>query len=115
MTEEISQKVINIFSKHKNGKQADLDEKIVKCEDGICYICIKHDKHGNAFEEKDLQEIANETQYIIKVMVNHSTSPYIYNYKVPGDKLMKFLLDYVTNKKEGKIIEIEKYIPTDLA
>jgi hypothetical protein len=115
MTDDISQKVINIFSKHKNDKSFDEDEKVIKCEDGVFCICVKNDKHGNAFDEEDLIEMANECQYIIKIMVNYSKTPYIYNYKVPGDKLMKFLSDYITHKKEGKIIEIEKYIPTDLA
>jgi len=115
MTEEISRKVISIFSKHKNDKSIEDDENVIKYEDGIYCICLKHDKHGHDFDEKYLVAKSNECQYIIKVMVNHSTSPYIYNFKVPGEKLTKFLSGYLSGEKEGKIIEIEKYTPTDLA
>lgn len=115
MPEDVSRKVISIFSKHKCEKSLDSDENVIKCEDGICCVCIKKDKHGNDFVEKQLLEGASSHHYIVKVMTNQSDAPYIYNYKVPGGKLLDFLAGYCQGVKEGQVIEVDKYAPNELA
>ena len=40
---------------------------------------------------------------------------YLYNYDVPNNDLFKFMKSFEENTLDGTIIEIEKYIPEDLA
>lgn len=115
MPDKISQKVINIFDKHKKQLPMNDDEKVVTCKDGICYVCVKKDENGHYYDEKLLLERAGKCQYIVRVMVKHDVHPYIYNYKVPGNKLPDFLKAYIDGEKEGCIIEIEKYYHSDPA
>ena len=115
MPDKIRQKVINIFDKHKKHLPLNEDEKVVTCKDGICYVCVKRDENGNYYDEDHLIEKAGKCHYIIRVMVHHDQHPYIYNYKVPGEKLLDFLKSYINEENEGKIIEIENYYPHELA
>ena len=115
MTDKISRKIINIFEKHKNQIPLEEDEKIAYCEDGICYVCVKKDENGHPYDEKLLTERADKNQYIVRIMVSKGSNPYLYNYKVPGNKITEFLAGYITGEKEGRIIEIESYMPSDPA
>lgn len=116
MTDHINKKVISIFAKHKKQLPMDDDEKVIKNEDGFYYVCVKKDENGKHFDENKLLESANDCHYIVKIMVSNATNyPFIYNFKVPGDKILSFLTSYSNNEKEGKIIEIDKYYPGDIA
>jgi hypothetical protein len=115
MTDKINEKVINIFTRHKKQLPISDDEKVIRSEDGYFYICVKKDENSRSFDVEKLLDRAYSCQYIVKVMVNHSDSPYIYNYKVPGEKILDFLTPYINMEKEGKIIEIDKYYPHELA
>lgn len=115
MTDKINEKVINIFTRHRKQLPILDDEKVIRSDDGFYYICVKKDENGRYFDEEKLLNRANECHYIVKVMVIHSDYPCIYNYKVPGNKILDFLTSYINNEKDGKIIEIDKYFPHDLA
>lgn len=115
MTDKINEKVINLFRKHKKELPMFDDEKVVRSDDGFYYICVKKDENGRHFDEEKLLSRANECDYIVKVMVNHSEHPFMYNYKVPGERILEFLLPYINKEKEGKVIEIDRYFRHDLA
>ncbi len=110
-----NEKVINIFVKHKKNFHVSGDEKVVRNEDGNYFICIKKDENGKYFDEKKLLENADKCFYLVKVMVKGSEYPYIYNYRVSGEMIEKFLAGYINQEKEGKIIEINTYYPEELA
>jgi len=115
MPDKISEKVVNIFNRHKKQMPLETDEKVVRCENGICYVCVKKDENGNYYKEHTLLERSKKCQYIVRVMVKQTEYPYIYNYKVPGDKILDFLAGYINGENEGQIIEIENYYPHELA
>ncbi|EKE03303.1 MAG: hypothetical protein ACD_20C00222G0002 [uncultured bacterium] len=115
MTDKINEKVINIFTRHKKQLPISDDEKVIRNDDGFYYICVKKDENGRHFDEEKLSKGADECHYLVKVMVKHSEYPFIYNYKVPGEKILEFLKPYTNDEKEGKIIEINKYYAHELA
>ena len=65
--------------------------------------------------KKNSLKNANESYYIIKVMIKEGISPVINNYKVPGEKVLDFLKMYINGEKEGQIIEIDKFYPDEWA
>ena len=115
MTDKISKKVIDIFAKNKKNTPVCNDEKICKCEDGYFYVCMKSDLNGKHFDEENLLKQANDCYYIVKVLVKQSLTPFIYNYKIPGEKILNFIELYIKGDKEGTIIEIDKFYPEDWA
>jgi hypothetical protein len=115
MTDIINEKVINIFTRHKKQLPIADDEKVIRSEDGFYYVCIKKDENGIPFDKDRLLNSASELQYIVKVMVTYQGHPHIYMYKVPSERLLEFLSPYMNKKKEGEIIEVEKYYPHELA
>lgn len=115
MTDKINKKVIGIFAKNKKNSPGCCDEKICKCEDGYYYVCMKFDLNGKPFDEEKLIKYADESYYIIKVLLTHETTPYIHNYKIPGKDILNFTELYIKGDKEGKIIEIDKFYPEDWA
>lgn len=52
---------------------------------------------------------------MVRVMREGSSKILLYNYYVPQDKLCYFLSKIESGEFDGQIIEIEKYIPEDLA
>jgi hypothetical protein len=115
MTDKINKKVIDIFAKNKKNSHACHDEKINRCEDGYFYVCMKSDLNGKHFVEENLIKNANNCYYIVKVMVKQGLHPFIYNYKIPGEKIFEFIELYTKGEKEGRIIEIDKFYPEDWA
>ncbi len=113
--EDIDKKVINIFERHKSEKSYDTDAQVVKCDDDIFCVTVKSDRHGNPFNKEELLDDAVKTEYIVKVLIDTPNAPYINNYKLTGEKLLPFLSKFISRKKQGQIIEIDKYIPDDLA
>ena len=112
---DIDKKVVSIFERHKENRPNKTDAKVVKCEDDIYCVTVKTDKHGNPFNKEELLEDAMLTEYIVKVLVDTPNGSYINNYKVTGEKILVFLSKYAGRKKQGQVIEIDKYIPDDLA
>ena len=102
-------KIINLFS-GKNEKDVDKKSFI-----GFDYIRYDRDLNGNPFVEQNLIEYANSCHYIVRIMKERNGEISLYNYDVPSEKLYEFLEKFYQNKLQGKIIEIEKYIPDSLA
>lgn len=112
---DIDKKVINIFERHKANKSISSDAKVVKCDDDIYCVTVKTDKHGNPFNREDLLKDAMLTEYIVKVLIDTPQGSYINNYKVSGERILGFLNKFTSRKKQGQVIEIDKYIADDLA
>lgn len=115
MPDKIREKVINIFTRHKKQQPNADDEKVIRSEDGYYYVCVKKDDNGRYFDEKHLLERAVTSHYIVRVLVTDFDHPHIYNYKVPGEKILDFLTPYINGEKAGTIIEINIYYPEELA
>lgn len=114
MTDDINKKVINIFSKHKQSLPYGHDEKI-KFFAGFNYVKISKDGNGKPFKAEKLKKYAEKCHYIVRVMREVDNEVFLYNYDVPNNKLFKFLSSFENNTLNGKIIEVDKYFPEDLA
>ncbi len=112
MTDDINKKIINLFSKHS--KSIPTDETI-KYYAGFNYVKINKDTNGNKFNPEHLERYAEQCHYIVRVMRKFDGETYLYNYDVPNKDLFKFMKSFEENTLDGTIIEIEKYIPEDLA
>jgi hypothetical protein len=116
MTDKINEKVINIFDKHSKKKApATEEEKVYTSPDGFNYVHIQYEESGVPLDEKKLLEKADQQTYIVKVLEHHSEHPSIRNFKVTGDRLLEFLESFMSEKRPGKIIEIDKFYPDELA
>ncbi|MEI7475197.1 MAG: hypothetical protein WCK67_10525 [bacterium] len=109
MADKIDEKIINIFARHKKQYPDLCDEKIVRCENGYYYVCLKKDDHDHYFNSEKILQQRKHWYYIVKVMIETNDNPIIHNYKVAGDKINEFLALYLTNQREGIIVEIDKY------
>lgn len=99
-------KVINFIKKSGTGS--------AESEHEFPFIKFTKDENGNSFKEEYLLEYANKCFYIITVLKNNGISPALYKYKVPYKSLFEFINNYKTGTN-GKIIDIERYIPEELA
>lgn len=115
MPDKINEKIINIFARHKKQCTEECNEKIVRCENGFYYVCVRKDDHDQEFDAKKLLERRKHWYYIVKVMIETNEHPIIQNYKVAGDKINEFVTLYNTHQREGIIIEIDKYGYEELA
>lgn len=103
--------VINIFKNSVNHSD-DLQQRFFK---GFQYVKITKDDNGNYFKEETLRDYANRCFYIISVMKKNGIGSAIYKYKVPYSSLLDFFNVFRNNELYGEIIDIERYIPEDLA
>lgn len=113
MSDEINQKVINIFSKHIKNKPVKSNEQ-VKTFAGFSYVRMDKDVNGYPFKEDNLLDYAKDCHYIVKVMRKKNGSPSLYSYNVPSEKLLDFLLMFRNNELNGSIIEIDKFLPKSI-
>lgn len=114
MTDDINRKVTNIFSRHNKDLPFTAKEK-VKFYAGFNYVRIDRDTNGNKFNPEHLLQYAEECHYIVRVMRTYKGDTVLYNYDVPNSELFKFIKSFEENTLDGKIIEIEKYFPDELA
>lgn len=114
MINDINNKVIDIFKRHKDASLDDTDEK-VKFFKGFNYVRLDKDLNGKPFKEEHLIECSKKCHYIVRVMREKNNHVALYNYKVPHEKIIEFIGKFANNELNGKIIEIDKYIPEDLA
>ena len=114
MSEKINEKVINIFNKHRKNNQVQTGEKM-KYFAGFNYVKLSEDANGYPFKEENLLEYSKDCHYIVKVMRKINKKVYLYNYNVHGEKLLDFLLMFRNKELDGAVIEIDKFIPQDLA
>lgn len=112
MSEKINEKIINIFNNKRTNKEK---EDRIKSFVGFEYVRLDKDLNGYNFVSENLLEYAKKCMYIIRVMKEKNGKISLYNYEVSADRLIEFILKFHTNELRGKIIEIEKYIPDDLA
>lgn len=103
--------VINLFQKSKhNAENGNL--KLFK---GFPYVKLLKDENGNLFKEESLLEYADRCFYIVSAIKKNGINAVLYKYKVPFDSLFDFLKEFKQNESYGKVIDIERYIPEDLA
>lgn len=114
MSNEINQKVINIFSKHKNDLPSEHKER-VKFFAGFNYVKLDRDNNGKKFNPEKLKKYAQKCHYIVRVMREADDEVFLYNYDVPNDGLFSFIKAFENKTLNGTIIEIDKYFPEDLA
>lgn len=114
MTHDINQKVISIFSKHKQDLPSEHEEQ-VKFFAGFHYVKLDKDDNGKKFNLEHLKKYAQKCHYIVRVMRSIGDEVFLYNYDVPNDELFEFIKAFENNTLNGTIIEIDKYFPEDLA
>jgi hypothetical protein len=114
MSDKINQKVINIFSKHRNAEPLEHTER-VKYFAGFNYVKLDKDDNGRKFNPEKLIQYSQTCHYIVRVMRTLDEKTFLYNYDVPNNELFKFVRAFENNTLNGTIIEIDKYFPDDLA
>ncbi|MFI3301025.1 MAG: hypothetical protein R3Y28_06350 [Candidatus Gastranaerophilales bacterium] len=114
MRDDINQKVINIFSRHKN-ELPPVSEETVKFYAGFNYVKLEKDNNGKKFNSKHLINYSQSCSYIVRVMKECKGEVVLYNYDVLNEDLFKFIRSFEDDTLGGVIIEIDKYFPEDLA
>lgn len=109
--ENNNDKVIDIFK--RTPKEGDTERQ--RFFKGFQYVKITKDENGNYFKEDALREYAEKCFYIVTVMKKNELGVGLYKYKVPYESLLNFFNQFRNNKSYGEIIDIERYIPEDLA
>lgn len=111
MCDNTNDKVID-FSKKSNIADGNQQKSFLK---EFQYVKLTKDDNGNSFKEELLAEYAQKCFYIVTVMKNNGIGTALYKYKVPYNSLLEFLNKFRITDEYGKIIDIERYIPEDLA
>ena len=114
MTDDINKKVINMFNRHISDLPQETEEKI-RFFAGFNYVKLKRDSNGKKFIKANLSSYAEKCHYIVSVMREVDGDVCLYNYDVKNSDLLRFLRAFEEDTLNGKIIEIEKYVPEDLA
>ncbi|WP_373530978.1 hypothetical protein [Vampirovibrio sp.] len=118
MTDEISNKVISIFQKHRRGDhfhfEVEEGGEMIISHDGFNYVSIKHDSNG-LNDEDSLNEVGEAKHYVVKMMELHHDSGNVRlnNYFVPGKRIEEFMLSL--SQRPGKLLEIKQFIPDTTA
>lgn len=82
---------------------------------GFDYVKMEKDLNGTPFIKESLIEYADGCRYMVRVMRETNGKVSLYNYYVSQDKLSEFLSKLDKGEFDGRLIEVEKYIPEDLA
>jgi hypothetical protein len=114
MSEDIKNKVINMFNRHNNDLPQETDEKI-KFFAGFNYVKLKRDADGKKFVPSKLEAYAKKCHYIVTIMKIIDNETCLYNYDIKNEDLPAFMRALENNVLTGKLIEIKKYIPEELA
>lgn len=114
MSEDTNKKVINMFNRHSNDLPQETDEKI-KFFAGFNYVKLKRDVNGKKFVPTSLEAYAKKCRYIISIMKDVDGETCLYNYNITSEELPAFMKALEDKTLTGKLIEIEKYVPEDLA
>lgn len=114
MSDNINEKVINIFKKAQK-ESGEPVEPPIKFFAGVNYVRIDEDLNGYPFKKLALLENAAKFSYIVRVLRLKNGKHSLYNYNVPYDKIVEFISMFDKNELSGTIIEIDKYIPNELA
>ena len=111
MCDDSKDKVID-FSKKSNIADGNQQKSFVK---EFQYVKLTKDDNGNSFKEDSLVEYAKRSFYIVTVVKNNGICAALYKYKVPYDALLNFLNEFRITESNGKIIDIKRLVPEDLA
>ena len=111
MDENKENKIID-FSKKSNKSEENIQNSIFK---GFEYVKLTKDENGNTFKPDILTEYAKKCFYVVTVLKTNGITPALYKYKIPYEALLEFLSNFNSSNEYGKIIDIERYIPEDLA
>ena len=111
MSDDTDNKVINLFNRSSDDENS-IRQRFFK---GFQYVKIIKDENGNYFKEEALRDYAKKCYFIITVMKNNGIGVALYKYKVPYSSLLDFFNVFRNNELYGEIIDIERYIPEDLA
>ena len=111
MENDKNDKVINLFKKSSEAED-NIRQRFFK---GFQYVKLTKDDNGNYFKEESLREYAQKCYYIISVMKHNGIGVALYKYKVPYASLLDFFNVFRNNELYGEIVDIERYIPEDLA
>ena len=112
MDDKHNDKVINLFEKHNKTLEESYEQKYFK---GFHYVKLEKDVNGNPFQEELLLDYSKKCKYIVRVMRKVNGVVSLYNYKVPANKFIEFISKFLNKEFNGEIIEVEKYIPEELA
>ena len=112
--EDINKKVISIFKSQNSELESEYEEKI-KYFAGFNYVKLKRDVAGKKFVALNLEKYAEKCRYIVSVMRTIDNEVCLYNYDIKSSELPEFMKALENKTLVGKLIEIEKYIPEDLA
>ena len=115
MSENINDKVIDIFKKAHKEAENKTNEPPIKFFAGVNYVRIDEDLNGHPFKKENLLENASKFSYIVRVLRQKNGKHSLYNYSVPFDKIVEFISLFDKNELNGTIIEIDKYTPNELA
>ena len=110
MSNDFDDKIIDFSKKAKSGEDA--KKRLFK---GVQYVKILKDENGNLFNGEAIMEYAKKVFFIVTVVKNSSLGTAIYKYNVPYDSFLDFINEFRRNQEYGKIIDIERYVPEDLA
>ena len=114
MSENDNKKILKISDKISQ-KSASSKKKEIKNFCGFDYVKMEKDLNGTSFVKENLLDYARKCKYMVRVMREKEGKIYLYNYYVSQDKINEFLNKIESGEFDGKIIEIEKYIPENLA
>ena len=117
MSDDPSNKVIDIFRRHRHGDHVESEEcgEMVISPDGFNYVSVKQEHNNGNMGEASQLEIAASRHYLIKMMeVHHETEQIrINNYYIPGDRLTEFMLSLP--QRPGQLLEIKQLLPDQMA
>lgn len=114
MKKENNKNIIN-FSHKINPEKKEKHNIEIKNFEGFDYVKTDVDLNGNPFIKENLLEYSYSCKYLVRVMIEKNQKVFLYNYYVPQENLSDFLSKIENGEYDGKIIDIEKYIPEDLA
>lgn len=114
MSDDVNKKVINMFNRHNSDLPQNTEEK-VEYFAGFNFVKLKRDSNGKKFVNSKLKAYAEKCHYIVSVMREIDGETCLYNYDIKSKDLPKFIKSLDNKTLAGELVEIEKYIPEDLA
>ena len=108
-----SDNIIDFFKRSADVAAREIQKRNNK--DSFPYIKLTKDTNGNYFSEESLREYSKKVCYIITIMKKNPPSVALYKYKVSQNDLLDFLNEFNKRTSDGELVDIEKYIPEDLA
>lgn len=106
--------IIKFSIKHVEKKDVK-NKSLIKNFEGFDYVKTDVDLNDKPFIRQNLIEYSSKCHYMVRVMREKHNRVYLYNYYVSQADLGRFLSKFDNGEFDGTVIEVEKYIPEDLA